>query len=275
MARPRRTGLDYFPLDVDFFGDRKIKTLKGKFGSDGITFYLYILCEIYKDAGYYLKCDDDFQYSASTDLNMGHEKIGLMLNFLLSRSLLDSKLFQSDKVLTSHGIQARYQEAIKERAKKTPVLVDEKFWLLSAKDTQSFVHCTDFDSFSRKNSSYSGKNTQLFPEECHKVKESKEKKSKGEESKEETGGALPGGGALFRLFEDCGFQITGRAAEQLIALSEEYSEDWVMEAIKRSADRGKKSLAYIRGILADWQVNGAIDTPQKQPKGRSVSFLDV
>ena len=54
MARPQKEGLEYFSLDVDFFSDRKIKILKGRFGADGITYYLYLLCEIYKGHGYYL-----------------------------------------------------------------------------------------------------------------------------------------------------------------------------------------------------------------------------
>ena len=32
MARPRKTGLDYFPFDVDFFEDEKIVAIAGEFG---------------------------------------------------------------------------------------------------------------------------------------------------------------------------------------------------------------------------------------------------
>ena len=35
MARPQKEGLAYFSLDVDFFSDRKVKILKGRFGADG------------------------------------------------------------------------------------------------------------------------------------------------------------------------------------------------------------------------------------------------
>lgn len=62
MARPQKEGLEYFSLDVDFFSDRKIKILKGRFGADGVTYYLYLLCEIYKGHGYYLDFDADFDY---------------------------------------------------------------------------------------------------------------------------------------------------------------------------------------------------------------------
>ena len=105
MARPQKEGLEDFSLDVDFFSDRKIKILKGRFGADGITYYLYLLCEIYKGHGYYLDVDEDFDYISSSELGMSPEKIGQMRKFLLERSLFHNKLFQSDTILTSTGIQ--------------------------------------------------------------------------------------------------------------------------------------------------------------------------
>lgn len=111
MARRRQEGNLFFRLDVDFFSDRKVKILKARYGADGITLYLYLLCEIYK-TGYYLKIDRDFEYIVSDDLNMESNKVKQVLNFLLERSLFDNTLFQSDKVLTSAGIQRRYQASI-------------------------------------------------------------------------------------------------------------------------------------------------------------------
>ena len=47
MARPRKRGLAYFPLDTDLFGDRKIQRLLKKYGNDGVMTYLAVLCETY------------------------------------------------------------------------------------------------------------------------------------------------------------------------------------------------------------------------------------
>lgn len=74
MARRRQEGNLFFRLDVDFFSDRKVKILKARYGADGITLYLYLLCEIYK-TGYYLKIDGDFEYIVSDDLNMESNKV--------------------------------------------------------------------------------------------------------------------------------------------------------------------------------------------------------
>ena len=177
MSRPQKMGLDYFPLDVDFLvKDRRIKALRARFGADGIEFYLYILGQIYGDKGYYLPSDVDVQDVAAADLGMSYEKIGQILNFLLERSLLDSTLFQSDKVLVSHGAQLRWQSAKESSARKTPLSVDGKFWILSKEETQSFIQVRQIDNNSRNNIDTSGKNCDNS--EKNDTKKSKENKSK-------------------------------------------------------------------------------------------------
>lgn len=274
MARPKKAGLDYFPFDVDFFEDRKIKVVKSRFGADGIMVYLYILCQIYKEMGYYAIYDDDFEDVAAEDLNMNREKIGQIIHFLADRSLLDGKLFRSDKVLTSHGIQKRYQEAKKDPGRKNPVIVDPKFWVLNENETQSFIQYTHEVGYSRKNDSYSRNNPPLFQEKHHKEKKSKENERK--EKKRRDGDF----GELFSIFESCGFRITGYIAQELPALAETYSEEWVIAAIKRAADRGNFSLGYVKGILNNWQTAGAIDSGKPAAKklsaeGREAEDYDL
>lgn len=173
MARRRQEGNLFFRLDVDFFSDKKIKILKARYGTDGITLYLYLLCEIYK-TGYYLKVDEDFEFIISDDLNMDCNKVKQVLNFLLERSLFDNKLFQSDKVLTSAGIQRRYQGMVKARAIKTPIQV-EGFWLLPEDETEPFIKVHPSLNNSESNHDNSRKN-----DDNSEKKETKEKERKGE-----------------------------------------------------------------------------------------------
>lgn len=179
MPRPQKSGIDYFPLDVTFFSDPKIKILKARYGADGITVYIYLLCEIYR-SGYYLQLNEDSVYIFSDDLRMSPEKVMQVLNFLLERSLFEYTLFQSDKVLTSAGIQRRFQLAVKERAKKNPIQV-EGFWLLSEKNTEPFIKVNAFLNNSGKSEDNSGKMKGFSREKS--LKESKEKESKGNKSK--------------------------------------------------------------------------------------------
>lgn len=169
MARPKKKGLDYFSLDCDFFSDRKIKILKARYGADGITLYLYLLCEIYKN-GFYIHVDEDFYYIISNDLSMNCDKVKQVLTFLLERSMFDKQLFQSDAVLTSARIQERFQLAVKERAKKNPIKVDG-FWLLKKEETEPFIKVSHFEGYSKKNEDNSRKNEVDSREES--LKESK------------------------------------------------------------------------------------------------------
>lgn len=171
LARPRKDGLDYFPLDADFFEDEKIKILKARYGADGIILYIYLLCRIYKH-GYYMKVNEDFEYLISDDLKMSPDKVKQVLTFLLSRSLFDNTLFQSDAVLTSAGIQRRFRLAVKERAKKNPIQAG-RYWLLKEAETEPFIQCTQFEGYSGKNESNSGKNKDNSREQS--LKESKVK----------------------------------------------------------------------------------------------------
>ena len=173
MGRKKQEGNYFFPVDVGFFSDRKIKILKARYGTDGLTIYLYLLCEIYK-TGYYMQIDEDIEFIISDDLKMSSNKVKQVLNFLLERSLFDNTLFQSDKVLTSAGIQRRYQKMIKTRALKTPITV-ERFWLLSEEETESFIKVNSFFNSSEKKEDFSRKNN---------IKENKSKINKKEKDKE-------------------------------------------------------------------------------------------
>lgn len=247
MARPQKRGIDYFSFDVGFFDDRKIRELRGKFGSDGITVYIYLLCLIYKENGYYAELDDGFDYVASADLNMDSEKIGQIINFLCKRSLFDDKLFTSDKVLTSHGIQLRFQEAVKTRAAKKEILVN-KFWLLSEDETQSYIKCTNFQDLSKNNYSYSEKNDSLSMEKPHKEKKSKVKKSKADESNAPPA-AVPQN--IIELYQENISRnfVTRVELDNLEFWLTRVDADMLEWAIREAAENNKRTWKYIEAIL--------------------------
>ena len=109
MARPRKENLDYFPFDVDFFRDKKIKRLKAQFGAEGIAVYQYILCEIYYN-GYYIELDEDLILDIAGYFNFSESKTKQIITCLFNRSLLESILVDQVKVITAESIQRRYQQ---------------------------------------------------------------------------------------------------------------------------------------------------------------------
>ena len=247
MARPIKKGLDYFPLDVNIFNDRAIKGLKGKYGADGITVYLYILCSVYGENGYYLKTDDDFEDAIVGDLNMNYEKIGQIINFLCKRSLLDDTLFTSDKVLTSRGIQARFQEAVKARGAKNAVEVEREYWVLSESETQPYIKVTQNQGFSEKNGSYSEKNPSYS--ENNDTKESKGKKSKVNERKVEES-SNSAAAACFSEYEKYIGAMTPAIAEGIdYYISCGMTAELVNRIIQYSCEQNKRSWQYINAVL--------------------------
>ena len=64
MARPSKQGLSYFPFDIDFFSDLKIRKLIKYQGGKAITVYTLLLCNIYKE-GYYMRWDEELPFAIS------------------------------------------------------------------------------------------------------------------------------------------------------------------------------------------------------------------
>lgn len=245
MGRLRKEGNEFFSFDADFFSDRKIKILKARYGADGITLYIYLLCEIYKN-GFYLKLDEDFEFIVSDDLNMNSVKVKQVLNFLLERSLFDNTLFQSDKVLTSTGIQRRYQLMVKSRAMKNPITV-ERYWLLSEEETETFIKVNSFLNNSKNNEDNSKKNNLNSEKNDTKEKKGKEKNIYIDTAETKVVFQDKDLESAFQLFVTCRAQNGQKLTEeQIILLREELQNlgDTVQEQIaiaKKATVNGWKS----------------------------------
>jgi len=205
MARPKQDGLLYFSFDTDFFyADKRIKRLHSRYGSDGMLFYIYLLTEIYRN-GYYIRWDAESMDDAMDDLHLTEGFIEQVMTFLVSRSLLVKRTLTNPdtiitiqkegdnrpqceladggngqeraEVITSPGIQKRYQEAVKGR--KRQFEVNAEIWLLDEEETASCIKVANNKSFSKKNPDNSEKN--MSKSKKNTAKESKVNKSKGKE----------------------------------------------------------------------------------------------
>ena len=138
MARPLKKGLDYFPMDVNLFSDLKIRFLMGKFGADGLAVYIYLLTAIYRE-GYCVRADEDFRLLVCVDLRLRADRLEEMFSFFLERGLFDAALYREQGVLTSAGIQRRFQEAVKARSSRRGIPVEARWWLLSDEETAAYI----------------------------------------------------------------------------------------------------------------------------------------
>lgn len=132
MAAPFKTGLDYYPVDVDMLSDSKFIKAKTKYGYLSTIIYIGLLELIYKDKGYYLDYDEEtviwnimskLQGKYCPQENLIRE----VVECLVSCGLF-SREHYAQKILTSRRIQLTYYRAVLERRN---VHVDPAIWLLS------------------------------------------------------------------------------------------------------------------------------------------------
>ena len=115
MARQIKTGIDYFSHDVDMLQDKKIKIIKAKHGLVGYAVYLRLLEELYRENGYYLTIDDDFNILFADDNNLDFDVYISILNDCIIKELFDSQLYEKYSILTSKRIQENYISATERR----------------------------------------------------------------------------------------------------------------------------------------------------------------
>lgn len=108
MGRNKKVGLDYFPMDVDFFQDIRIRKLIKYQGGKAVTVYALLLCTIYKQ-GYYMRWDEELPFIISEQTGFEEAYIQEVFKCCLMVGLFSKKLYDSNKILTSKGIQERYQ----------------------------------------------------------------------------------------------------------------------------------------------------------------------
>lgn len=129
MARPLKDGADYFPLDVGFLQDKKIKLLKSEFGLNCIAVIIAIFEAVFGRDGYFLKWDDDECYMMSEGVGSvcTPDYIKEVLNGCIRRSLFDERVFNMFGVITSRGIQRRYLKIFERREE---IVMFEEYLLL-------------------------------------------------------------------------------------------------------------------------------------------------
>ena len=181
MARPTKTGLDYYPMDVGFLRDKKVRLLRSEFGASSVLFVLYVLGKVYEGDGYFLRWDKDELLLAADELREQPTYISEVLQGCLKRSIFDERVFQMFDVLTSAGIQRRYLRGCE---KRDVITVFSEYWLLNAcskSDVPVGIRAKlAFHSVSeRKNEVFSPGNSNSSPGNPQsKVKESKVKESR-------------------------------------------------------------------------------------------------
>lgn len=167
MARPTKVSLDYFACDVRILDDPKIALVMFEHGPIVASVVLRLLGEIYGREGYWLPWDDDNAMLFAMNTCHGTvtvEQAQTIVASLMKRGFFDAPTYERTGKLTSHGIQSRWEMAMKAAHRQAEI--DPEINLLSEEFRVSS------ETFANNSESFA-KDSELFA--ANKIKEKKSK----------------------------------------------------------------------------------------------------
>lgn len=232
MARPTKKGLDYFPLDVDFLSDLKVRRIIKACGKEAVHILVALLANIYRDEGYYVLWDDDLAFLVADEVGTKEGTVEELVRKAVQVKFFEKDIFDKYSVLTSKGIQNRYILATKERKK---VELEFKYLLTNE------VNRSNISINGRNNSVNQGNNQQS------KVKESKEKEIKED--------ATAGESSSLETFQKLWLFPNVVQVENLLNLVDIYGDELVEAAIKLAGSKDvpkNRAISFLTASLQEW-----------------------
>lgn len=169
----KKQGLDYFPFDITFFTDDKIRFMSALFGTKGEAITIRLLCKIYRE-GYFIDWNEDTALLFSADVGDGCkiELVNEVISELVKRGFFDKEKYDKHSVLTSKGIQKRFFEAA---VRRKEVTYNPNLILI---DPNKYVNLVKEYALSSQNVNILESNDDILKQ--RKGKERKVEESKGE-----------------------------------------------------------------------------------------------
>jgi len=170
MPRPKKNGLDYFPLDVDIFTDDKLKYVRARFEEKGELITIKLLCEIYRN-GYYTEWNEDKSliFADSAGKNITANLANDVVHELVKRGFFDKGIFDRFQILSSRGIQKRF---IKVTTERKDVEITADYWLIDLPENTKTTTYIIYRTVNEVNRTGNEVNRPISTQS--KVKESKE-----------------------------------------------------------------------------------------------------
>lgn len=240
MARPQKTGIDYFPLDVDMDQDDKILLIEAEHGVEGFGILIKLLMKIYKE-GYFYEWTEKEQLLFSKRVNVDINRVNVVINSCLKWGFFDKRLFNEHSILTSNGIQKRYLEATSRR-KKVEIIAEYCLF-----DPKSYSNVVFVD--------INGVNVDINQVNVGK-KPLKESKVKNIDDEEESAEKNP-----YVFYENNFGTISPFIAERIKALENDIGPEMVIEAMKIARLNRATSFRYVETTVNDWLAKN-IKTPE-------------
>lgn len=105
--------LDWFKLDCQL--DSKMELIEAEYGLKGFAVVVKLLQKIYGGEGYYCEWNDDIALVFAQRCGVGASAVSDIVTRAIARGIFDKGLYERYGILTSHGIQSRYYDAVGRR----------------------------------------------------------------------------------------------------------------------------------------------------------------
>nr|CAJ1853370.1 replication initiation protein [uncultured phage] len=256
-GRPTKQGIDYFPMDVGFFSDVKIRKISRACGSQSTSILICLLCNIYKDEGYYILWDEDLPFVIADTVGVSEGAVKEVLIKALQVGFFDNTLYEKYKILTSSGIQKRFLLATYQR-KETTII------------PEYLIDCTNNSINHANNSINNSDNEQSKVKVKRNKKESKETSTNVEEKKAEQAKKLAAAKAATLKRRDVFYQ-------SLIPYVERYGKEMIRAFFDYWSELNKSETKMKFETNQTWEVAKRLATWANREKfnGKSSNSISI
>ena len=140
MGRIARKGFEYYRAETDRFRDIKIRKLKKEYSCAGYAIYQYVLNEIYRVEGCYIRFTEEELFDCGEYWNMKDEEVLQIINYCAETGLFNASVWKGHGILTSRSIQLRYASMCHVAKRKT--IIPEDINLLSREEDCNSIPAT-------------------------------------------------------------------------------------------------------------------------------------
>lgn len=256
-GRPTKQGIDYFPMDVGFFSDVKIRKISRACGSQSTSILICLLCNIYKDEGYYILWDEDLPFVIADTVGVSEGAVKEVLIKALQVGFFDNTLYEKYKILTSSGIQKRFLLATYQR-KETTII------------PEYLIYCTNNSINHANNSINNSDNEQSKVKVKRNKKESKETSTNVEAKKAEQAKKLAAAKAATLKRRDVFYQ-------SLIPYVERYGKEMIRAFFDYWSELNKSETKMKFETNQTWEVAKRLATWANREKfnGKSSNSISI
>ena len=249
MARPKKQTIEYFPHYVS--GGKTLFILESEFGNDGYAFWFKLLELLGSTNGhvYDTRNPSEMRFLVAKT-RVSEEETLKILNLLAELDAIDKELWSKGIIWCQNLIDNVSEVYVKRKSDKPKKPIIEEF--SEQKSQKNDV----IEEFSERKPQLNEVSGSINPQS--KVKESKENNNN----------------KSLLLFEELGFgSISPIILEDIKLLEKEYTETWVIEALKEANAAGVRNLKYVIGILKNWKSKGfKAEKPQQVKSNKPNGF---